>query len=78
MYGVEVLAKAAVDVALGRTIVLLVTRAEDIVSLRISSFEVVEKKKPRVFPDLTFSGGRSGSTEERGGKGARSDSGDRG
>lgn len=44
-YGGEVLVKAAVDVALGRAIVFSITRAKDIVYLRIYPIGVVEKEK---------------------------------
>ena len=59
-YGEEVIAKAAADVALGRAVVFPVTRAEDIVGLRISPLGVVEEKeKLRVIHDLTFCGNKA-------------------
>lgn len=78
MYGFEVLAKAAVDAALGKAVILQETPVKDTVSLRVSSFDVVgEKEKLRVFSDLTFSRGLSGRTEERGDKRAKSNSANR-
>ena len=65
-YGEEAIAKAVADFALGRAIVFPVTRAKDIVGLRISPLEVVEEEeKLRVIHDLIFCGNKA---DERGRK----------
>ena len=54
-YGEEAIAEEVADFALGRAIVFPVTRAKDIVGLRISPLEVVEEEeKLRVIHDLTI------------------------
>lgn len=52
-YGEDVLKKAAMDVAIGRTIMFPVTQAQEIRGLRISLIEEVEEKERlRAIHDL--------------------------
>ena len=63
----EVLEKAAMDVSMGRTIVLPAAQAQEVEGLRISPVGVVEEReKLQVIDDLTF-GGQANVREKRGG-----------
>lgn len=75
--GGEVLTKATVDIGPGRAIVFPVTRAKDILGLRIPLVGVAVKKKLRIIHDLSFSGDGSTVPKTILDEGAISDSGDR-